>query len=129
MKLGNQERIITTSVQLAYSIVVLFLPNSSSTLYSYVYGIFEYFIYLDHHDIGGYLEHINLSFMDLMSHQLGVVFNTHTWDPSLRWSMYYFNVVARICTWDLGSLAYFNIMVHTHPWDPGIWLYFLRKNI
>jgi hypothetical protein len=61
--------------------------------------------------------------------QRGVHMSTWTWDPGLRWSLDYFNMVASTCTWDLGSLAYFNIMVHTHPWDPGIWLYFLTTSI
>jgi hypothetical protein len=91
--------------------------------------ICEDFIYFNTHDIGGYLEHINWPFMELMSHQLGVIINTHTWDPGLRWSLDYFNMVAITCTWNLGSLDHFNIGVNTYPWDPGIFLYFLTTSV
>jgi hypothetical protein len=84
---------------------------------------------LNIHIVGGYLENINWSFMDLKSYQLGVIFNTRTWDPGLKWSLDYFNMMASIFTWDLGSLACFNIMVQNHPWDPSIWLYFLTIRV
>jgi hypothetical protein len=42
----NQELVMTTSVQFSYSPVVLFLPNSSSTLANYVDG----YTYYDPHD-------------------------------------------------------------------------------
>jgi hypothetical protein len=45
-----------------------------------------------------------------------------TWkmDLGLQWRLDYFDMVARILTWDHGSPSYFSIMVHTYPWDPGI---------
>jgi hypothetical protein len=55
--------------------------------------------------------------------------STWTWDPSLQWFLDYFNMVAHIPTWDLGSPAYFSIMVHTYPRDLGIWLYTLITSV
>jgi hypothetical protein len=49
----NQEPIMTTSVQLAYSTMVFFLTDSTSTLSNYVDG----FSYLDPHDQRRPLEH------------------------------------------------------------------------
>ena len=118
-----------TSVHITYYIVLLVLPDSTSTLYNHVDDLFEDSIYLNPCDIGGYLEHINWPFMELKSHQLGVIFNTHTWDLGLQWSLHYFNMVTSTCTWNPSSLSYFSITVHTYPWDPGIWLYFLIKSI
>jgi len=37
---GNQEPVMTISVQLAYPTMVLFLLDSASTLYNYVYDLF-----------------------------------------------------------------------------------------
>jgi hypothetical protein len=47
---------------------------------------------------------------------------TWTWDPSLQWSLDYFNMVANTSTLDRISPSYFNIMVHNYPWDHGIQL-------
>jgi hypothetical protein len=74
------------------------------------------------------LEHINF-IHGAQESSVGCHLNTCTWDPGLRWSLDYFNMVASTCTWDLGSLAYFNIVVNTHPWDPGLWLYLLTTSI
>jgi hypothetical protein len=55
--------------------------------------------------------------------------STWTWDSVLQWWLDYFNMMAHIPTWYLGSLAYFNIMVHTYPWNPGIGLSTLITSI
>jgi hypothetical protein len=45
---------MTTSVQLTYSLVVLFLPNPQPKFYSYVNDFFMKYNYLDPCDHGGH---------------------------------------------------------------------------